>query len=76
MTREKYKAKRLHDKALRLSIELTNTLGELSKVVSGIVGEDLNADICEGGEIEFRRDGFENETYMRIEDVITFKSKE
>jgi len=37
---------------------------------------DLNADLCEGAEIEFRREGNEMETYMRIEDVINFKTDE
>ena len=76
MNRKQYKAKRLHDKALSLSVELLNTLGKLSREASEIVGVDLNADICEGAEIEFRREGEESETYMRIEDVVNYNIKD
>lgn len=76
MNRKQYQAKRLHDKALHLDADLSGTLGELSRVASEIVGLDLTADICGGGEIEFRREGEEMETYMRIEDVVNFNVKD
>lgn len=48
-------------------------LEELSVMASEIYGEELDADLCNGGEIEFRTkdnpDGL-NDIALRIEDVI------
>lgn len=48
-------------------------LGELSAIASEIYGEELRADLCNGGEIEFRTkdnpDGL-NDVALRIEDVL------
>lgn len=61
--------KRVLDAANRLSA----SLGELSNVATEIYGEDLQADLCEGGEIEFRRrngDGyFDDFDCVRFEDI-------
>ena len=59
---------RVFDAANRLSA----ALGELSDIATEIYGEDLQADLCGGGEIEFRRrndDGyFDTFDCVRFED--------
>ena len=49
-------------------------LEELSVLASEAYGEDLRADLCNGGEIEFRTsddpDGLNGDCIIRIEDVI------
>lgn len=75
MTKEQYRAKKLHEKALRLWNEVGVALEQLSVVASCIVGEDLTADLCNGGEIEFRKPGHDMETCMRIEDILTYTTK-
>ena len=61
--------RRVLDAANRLSA----ALGELSDIASEIYGEDLQADLCGGGEIEFRRrngDGyFDSFDCVRFEDI-------
>ena len=53
----------------RLSLALSN----LSSVATEIYGEDLQADLCGGSEIEFRRRGddgyFDALDCVRIEDI-------
>lgn len=53
----------------KLSLELNN----LSSIATEIYGEDLQADLCNGGEIEFRRRGgdgyFDALDCVRIEDI-------
>lgn len=60
---------RVFDAANRLSA----ALGELSDIATEIYGEDLQADLCGGGEIEFRRrndDGyFDTFDCVRFEDI-------
>ena len=52
---------------------LSAALGELSDIATEIYGEDLQADLCGGGEIEFRRrndDGyFDAFDCVRLEDI-------
>jgi hypothetical protein len=61
--------RRVLDAANRLSA----ALGELSDIATEIYGEDLQADLCGGGEIEFRRrndDGyFDSFDCVRFEDI-------
>ena len=61
--------RRVLDAANRLSA----ALGELSNIATEIYGEDLQADLCGGGEIEFRRrndDGyFDAFDCVRFEDI-------
>lgn len=61
--------RRVLDAADRLSA----ALGELSDIATEIYGEDLQADLCGGGEIEFRRrndDGyFDTFDCVRFEDI-------
>lgn len=49
-------------------------LEELSILASEAYGEDLHADLCNGGEIEFRTsddpDGLNGDSCIRLEDVI------
>ena len=55
------------------SNRLSAALEELSNIATKIYGEDLQADLCEGGEIEFRRrngDGYFNDfDCIRLEDI-------
>lgn len=49
-------------------------LEELSILASEAYGEDLRADLCNGGEIEFRTsndpDGLNSDCFIRLEDII------
>lgn len=47
--------KKAEEKVLDASIKLCSALGHLSSIASEIYGEELQADICGGSEIEFRR---------------------
>ena len=64
--------KRRYQSALNASIRLSNSLQQLSVAASQLYGEELDAEICAGDEIEFRTandpDGF-NGTLM-IEDIL------
>lgn len=64
--------KRRYQSALNASIRLTNSLQQLSVAASELYGEELDAQICAGEEIEFRTvddpDGF-NGT-LKIEDIL------
>lgn len=61
--------KRVYDMGCRLSMALQ----DLSSIATEIYGEDLQADLCGGNEIEFRRrdeDGyFDAMDCIRIEDI-------
>ena len=52
---------------------LNAALTHLSEIASEIYGEDLQADFCGGGEIEFRRRGedgyFDALDCIRVEDI-------
>ena len=62
-----------YNKVLEYENKLLSALGELGNLVSSIYDEDITADLCNGGEIEFHRPSFgydNNEIAIRIEDVI------
>lgn len=65
--------KRRYRSALRASLMLSNSLQLLSIAASQLYGEELDAQICAGGEIEFRTadnpDG-RNGIALRIEDIL------
>ena len=65
--------KRYYQSALRASIMLSNSLQLLSIAASQLYGEELDAQICAGGEIEFRTandpDSL-NGIALRIEDIL------
>ena len=65
--------KRQYQKVLDASIVLSNSLQFLSIAASRLYGEELDAEICAGGEIEFRTandpDGL-NGIALRIEDIL------
>lgn len=47
--------KKAEEKVLDAYIALSSALGNLSSIASEIYGEELQADLCGGDEIEFRR---------------------
>ena len=49
-----HQLRRLQDKCLQKSSELTGALGLLGSAASEILGYEVVADICNGEEIEFR----------------------
>lgn len=58
-------------KVLRCANELSAALQTLSKIASEIAGEDLEAMLCNGEEIEFRVNGRDSmETYGYVEDIL------
>ena len=65
--------KRHYQDALHAFIMLSNSLQLLSIAASQLYGEELVAEICAGGEIEFRTandpDGL-NSIALRIEDIL------
>ena len=65
--------KRRYQSALHASIMLSNSLQLLSIAASQLYGEELEAEICAGEEIEFRTandpDGL-NGIALRIEDIV------
>ena len=65
--------KRRYQSALHASLMLSNSLQLLSIAASQLYGEELDAQICAGGEIEFRTadnpDG-RNGVALRIEDIL------
>lgn len=68
--------KRHYQNALHASIMLSNSLQLLSIAASRLYGEELDAQICAGGEIEFRTvdnpDGL-NGIALKIEDILGIK---
>ena len=71
--------KHYYQSALDTSIKLSNSLQLLSKAASQLYGEDLDAQICAGDEIEFRTvdspDGL-NGIALRIEDILGINERE
>ncbi len=69
-----YSINLLYSICLRLSIRLSNKLQELAHAASERLGYDVVADLCKGGEIEFRRvmkDGVaDDNSCIRFEDVL------
>ena len=65
--------KRRYQSALNASIRLSNSLQQLSVAASHLYGEELDAEICAGDEIEFRTvndpDGL-NGIALTIEDIL------
>lgn len=65
--------KRRYQSALNASIRLSNSLQQISVAASQLYGEELDAEICAGDEIEFRTandpDSL-NGTALRIEDIL------
>ena len=57
-------------RVLDLDNKLSGALAQLSDIATEIYGEDLQADICEGSEIEFRRRG--DDGYFDSFDCIFF----
>ena len=70
---------KLSNKVLSLSVDLTSKLQELARVASERLGYDVVADICNGGEIEFRRimdDGVpDTDSCILLEDILTQKGE-
>ena len=64
----------LNNKVLSLNIDLSNKLQDLARAASERLGYDVVADLCNGGEIEFRRimyDGVpDTDTCILLEDVL------
>ena len=65
--------RRAERRVFNASNRLSAALEELSNIATEIYGEDLQADLCGGGEIEFRRrgrDGYVDDyDCVRIEDI-------
>lgn len=65
--------RRAERRVFNASYRLSMALEELSNIATEIYGEDLQADLCSGGEIEFRRrgrDGYVDDyDYVRLEDI-------
>ena len=56
-------------KAMEAESVLSMKLQILASIASEIYGEELSADLCEGSEIEFRRDGDAFDT-IRLEEIL------
>lgn len=71
--------KRHYQSALDASLMLSNSLQLLSIAASQLYGEELDARICAGGEIEFRTendpDGF-NSIALSIEDILGINERQ
>lgn len=69
----------LNNKVLSLSIKLSSKLQELSHAASARLGYDIAADLCNGGEIEFRRvmdDGVPDaNSRILLEDILAQKGE-
>lgn len=65
--------RRALNRVLDLENRLSCALAQLSDIATEIYGEDLQADLCGGSEIEFRRRGddgyFDALDCIRIEDI-------
>ncbi len=70
---------KLSNKVLSLSVDLTSKLQELARVASERLGYDVVADLCNGGEIEFRRiiddDVPDADSCILLEDILTQKGE-
>ena len=61
------------NKTIDYHIKLSIALQKLSEIASELYGENLTADICGGGEIEFRTDlnGYPDAmSCIRLEDIL------
>ena len=58
-----------YKKAMEAETVLSMRLQILGQIASEIYGEELSADLCEGSEIEFRRDGEAFDT-IRLEEIL------
>lgn len=65
--------RRAVNRILDLENRLSGALAQLSDIATEIYGEDLQADLCGGSEIEFRRRGedgyFDALDCVRLEDI-------
>ena len=65
--------RRALNRVLDLENKLSGALAQLSDIATEIYGEDLQADLCGGSEIEFRRRGddgyFDALDCVRLEEV-------
>ena len=65
--------RRTLNRVLNLENKLSGALAQLSDIATEIYGEDLQADLCGGSEIEFRRRDesgyFDALDCVRIEDI-------
>lgn len=63
------------DNVLTISSKLSGALGALGEIASELYGENLHADLCGGGEIEFRHEdefGYVDDMdCVRVEDIIS-----
>lgn len=50
----------LYNEVIRQKNNLDNAIEQLSRKVSEIYGKELIADVCSGGEIEFRLSDYDN----------------
>jgi len=70
---QRVELRRALNRVLDLENRLSGALAQLSDIATEIYGEDLQADLCGGSEIEFRRrdgDGyFDALDCIRIEDI-------
>ena len=61
------------NRVLALENRLSGALAQLADIATEIYGEDLQADLCGGSEIEFRRRGedgyFDALDCVRLEDI-------
>ena len=59
-------------RAIDAENKLSLALGTLGEIASEIVGKDLTANLCNGGEIEFSdSENDPDEIALRIEDIIS-----
>jgi len=59
-----------YKKAMEAESALSMRLQFLANIASEIYGEELTADLCEGSEIEFRREGDAFDV-VRLEDILS-----
>lgn len=71
------KLKKLETNVLAASAQLSAALGKLSSVASEIYGEEISADLCAGGEIEYRTvdsNGYiDSFATLRLEDIASHR---
>ena len=63
-------------RVLDAEANLNSALESLSVIASNVYGEELNVDLCSGGEIEFRRvvnGDVDNFGCIRFEDIVNRK---
>lgn len=71
------KLKKLETNVLNASAQLSAALGKLSSVASEIYGEEVKADLCGGGEIEYRtvnsKGYIDDFVTLRLEDIASHR---